>query len=196
MNPKLLFGTNNLHKLREIKEIVGDAYTLFSLADLGIDLEVEETENTLEGNAILKAKTYGELAAMPCFADDTGLEVDALNGAPGVYSARYAGEGCSFEDNVQKLLRELQGEDKRTARFRTVIAYYDGREVHCFEGKVEGSILQSPRGRGGFGYDPVFLPEGASLTFAEMEPAAKNAISHRGRALKAFAHFLFNHSPH
>lgn len=190
MAKTILFGTNNAHKLREIREIVGHQYEVRSLADQGLALEVEETETTLQGNALLKAQAFYEASGLPTFADDTGLEVVALDGAPGVYSARYAGEGCSFADNVNKLLRELGATEQRAARFRTVIAYVGGGELRFFEGEVRGVITKAPQGEGGFGYDPVFLPEGGTLTFAEMAPEAKNAISHRGRAVRAFADFL------
>lgn len=187
---KILFGTNNAHKLREIREILAGTYKVFSLADLQIVQDVEETEETLEGNAILKAKAFYQISGIPCFADDTGLEVDALHGAPGVYSARYAGEGCTFQDNVNKLLGALQGKSQRTARFRTVIAYYDGQQTLTFEGAIEGIITETQSGSGGFGYDPIFQPENSTKTFAEMAPNEKNAISHRGRAVRKFVAWL------
>lgn len=190
----LLFGTNNLHKLREIREILAEHYRIKSLADVGLDMEVEETEDTLHGNALLKARAYHDATGLPCFADDTGLAVDALEGRPGVYSARYAGEGCSFEDNVKKLLGEMEGQTQRSARFVTVIAYVVGADVHYFEGTVEGAILSAPTGIGGFGYDPVFRPVGFSESFAEMLPETKNAISHRGKAVAAFTEFLLHQS--
>lgn len=190
MKKQLLFGTNNSHKLREIREILSDHYEIVSLADLGIEMEVEETEDTLIGNAFLKARAYHKVSGLPTFSDDTGLEVDALGGAPGVYSARYAGEGCSFADNVAKMLREMTGQAQRSARFRTVIAFVDGEQDLTFEGKIEGSITEEIYGEGGFGYDPIFLPEHQSKTFAEMSPDEKNAISHRGRAIQSFTQFL------
>ncbi len=187
---ELLFGTNNKHKLEEIRLILQDKINVLGLGDVSIDVDVEETEHTLEGNAKLKAKTYFEHSQIPCFSDDTGLEVDALHGAPGVFSARYAGPNASYSDNVNKLLKALDGISKRDARFRTVIAYFDGHSFLTFEGKVEGSIIYQSKGENGFGYDPVFLPEGFDKTFAEMEAAEKHVISHRGKAIQAFISYL------
>ena len=189
---KILFGTNNLNKLEEIRAIVPSSFQVVGLQELGIDLDVEETETTLEGNALLKAKAYFEASGLPCFADDTGLEVAALNGEPGVYSARWAGEGCSYRDNVDKMLREMQGKPNRAAAFRTVIAWYDGSEPVFFEGVVNGEITEAIHGEKGFGYDPLFLPTGFTQTFAEMSPKDKHAISHRGIAVRAFMNFLGN----
>lgn len=186
----LLFGTNNANKVSEIREILGNAFTVYSLRERDIDLEPEETEPTLAGNALLKARAFYEASGLPCFADDTGLEVDALDGRPGVYSARYAGVAATYAENVQKLLQEMEGQSLRTARFRTVIAFVDGVAEYTFDGVVEGQITKAPRGARGFGYDPVFLPAGQALTFAEMDPTAKHAISHRGKAVRAFAAFL------
>ncbi|MEL6133277.1 MAG: RdgB/HAM1 family non-canonical purine NTP pyrophosphatase [Bacteroidota bacterium] len=187
---RLLFGTYNKHKLEEIRQIIDTSFEIASLAELGLHMDVEETEPTIAGNAILKAKAYYEASGVPTFADDTGLEVDALGGAPGVYSARYAGPDAIYSKNVEKLLAEMEGRTDRTARFRTVIAYYNGEELHTFEGIVEGFITEEPRGVGGFGYDPVFLPEAYEETFAEMPSEDKHAISHRGRAIRKFAHYL------
>jgi len=187
---QLLFGTNNRNKLIEIREILKDQFQVLGLADLSIDLDPEETEDTLAGNALLKARAFQQASGIPCFADDTGLDVDALDGRPGVYSARYAGPGATYMDNVNKLLGEMQGKEVRSARFRTVIAFVDGQQEWTFEGKVEGQIIDVIRGEGGFGYDPVFLPDGHEETFAEMPSATKHAISHRGRAVRAFAEFL------
>lgn len=186
----LLFGTNNLHKLREIREIAGEKFDIKSLEDLGIDIDVEETEPTLEGNAILKAKAFFERTGVPCFADDTGLAVEALNGAPGVRTARYAGESCTAADNIQKMLTEMEGMTNRAAQFRTVIAFYEGAEPVTFAGAVDGLITEKVSGKGGFGYDPIFQPVGFDKTFAELKPADKNRISHRGRAIEKFAEFL------
>ncbi|MEO0899293.1 MAG: RdgB/HAM1 family non-canonical purine NTP pyrophosphatase [Bacteroidota bacterium] len=186
----LLFGTNNLNKLEEIRAIVGDSYQVISLKDLGIDLDVEETEDTLHGNAELKAVAYYKASGLPTFADDTGLMVEALDGRPGVYSARYAGEHASYSDNVEKLLQEMEGKAERKAAFRTVIAFHDGETTRYFEGEIQGEITQEPRGGAGFGYDPVFQPEDSEETFAEMPADHKNEISHRGRAIRKFAHFL------
>lgn len=193
----LFFGTNNAHKLTEIQAVLGETFTIRSFRDLPQPLDVPETETTLEGNALLKAHAFYQATGLPCFADDTGLEVQALGGAPGVYSARYAGENATFADNVQKLLRELEsidmgawGEDNRRARFRTVIAYFDGGEPQFFVGEVRGQITLAPVGENGFGYDPVFLPDGYEKTFAEMTADEKNAISHRALAVKSFAGWL------
>lgn len=188
----LLFGTNNQNKLSEIRQIVGEHYEVVSLRDLSKDIDVEETENTLEGNATLKAKTYFEVTGIPCFADDTGLEVEALDGRPGVYSARYAGENCTYMDNVLKMLEEMQGKTNRKAHFRTVIAFYDGNGLHLFDGIAKGEITREIKGEGGFGYDPIFLPEGYEKTFAELTPEEKNRISHRGKAVRSFGEFLIS----
>lgn len=197
MKKTLFFGTNNEHKLSEIQQLLGDTYEIRSFRDLSQPLEVDETERTLEGNAILKAKAFYAAIHLPCFADDTGLEVAALGGAPGVFSARYAGENATFQDNVTKLLRNLEevdmgawGRENRDAAFRTVIAFYDGTNLHTFSGEVRGTIANEPFGEGGFGYDPVFIPEGSEKTFAEMTAEEKNAISHRGIAVRNFVAFL------
>lgn len=197
MKTTLFFGTNNEHKLDEISQLLNDNYEIRSFRNLSQPLDVPETERTLEGNAILKAKAFYAATGIPCFADDTGLEVAALGGAPGVFSARYAGEDATFQDNVRKLLRNLEevdmgawGRDNRDAAFRTVIAYYDGATLHLFDGEVRGSIANEPFGDGGFGYDPVFIPEGSTKTFAEMTADEKNAISHRGIAVRKFVEFL------
>ena len=190
MKPKILFGTNNQNKLQEIRQILDEKYEVLSLKDLGKQMDVEETETTLEGNSILKATTYYHHTGIPCFADDTGLEVEALNGAPGVYSAGYAGENCSYDDNVNKMLREMTGKENRKAQFRTVIAFYDGSQTLTFDGIVNGQIIQERRGTNGFGYDPIFLPEGYQETFAELSSEVKNSISHRGKAVRKFAEFI------
>ena len=178
----LLFATNNQHKLREIQEILGHEFRILSLKDVNLDTDIPEIQETIEGNALQKARFIHERTGMNCFADDTGLEIDALDGRPGVYSARYAGEGCSFDDNIDKILQELSGFANRKARFRCVICLImDGNE-HLFEGRVDGVIVPVRRGKDGFGYDPVFLPDGHRQTFAEMPAYLKNGISHRGRA--------------
>ena len=192
MKAKILFGTNNQHKLEEIRKILADHYEVLSLGNVGEVIDVEETESTLEGNALLKAKAFYEHTGIPCFSDDTGLEVVALDGAPGVYSARYAGEHCSYQDNVNKMLREMKDKDDRRAAFRTVIAWYDGKNENLFEGKISGVITREPKGNAGFGYDPIFLPDDHKQTFAEMSSELKNSISHRARAVKMFADFLLN----
>lgn len=187
---ELIFATNNRHKLDEVREILGDGYELSTPREKGVTEEIPEEQPTLEGNALQKARYIYERTGEDCFADDTGLEVEALGGAPGVYSARYAGEHCSFADNIAKLLDAMVGVDERRARFRTVIALIlDGRE-YLFEGEVEGEITREPAGNEGFGYDPVFQPDGYEVTFAEMDAAEKNAISHRGRAVAHLAEFL------
>ena len=195
MKQSILFGTNNPHKLREIREILSPEYQVFSLADLGIDHDVEETEPDLQGNALLKARAFHALASMPCFADDTGLEVEALEGRPGVKTARYAGPQCSPDDNIDKMLEEMAGQSNRKARFRTVIAFVDGETSHTFEGSVLGQILTQRQGAGGFGYDPIFQPDGYQRSFAELTPEEKNAISHRGRAVMKFAEFILKGQP-
>lgn len=194
MSNSLLFGTNNPHKLREIREILQPRFTILGLGDLDTQLDVAETEPTLEGNAMLKARAFYDHTGIPCFADDTGLEVQALEGAPGVRSARFAGPDCSSEDNIRKLMDLLAHTENRFAQFRTIIAYFDGKEMHCFEGTVKGSITRERAGSGGFGYDPIFLPEGYTQTFAALSPEEKNAISHRGRAVRKFVAFLQNAS--
>jgi XTP/dITP diphosphohydrolase len=179
---ELIFATNNAHKLREVREITGTTCAILSLAEVNLDVEIPETSDTIEGNAVQKARFIYERTGCACFADDTGLEIAALDGRPGVYSARYAGEDCSFEDNVRKILQELEGITDRRAWFRSVFCLVeDGRE-YLFEGRVDGIITLEPRGGAGFGYDPVFLPDGYSQTFAEMPAYLKNGISHRGRA--------------
>lgn len=187
---KLYFATNNIHKLKEVQEVVGDSFQIESMRSLGINEDIPEDQQTLEGNALQKARFLYDRTGESCFADDTGLEVDALNGAPGVYSARYAGEAKNSLDNMALLLKNMSGIQNRKARFRTVIALIlDGKE-YLFEGVVNGTIAEEPRGTAGFGYDPLFVPDGYSTTFAEMDSEAKNAISHRGRAVEKLAAFL------
>lgn len=187
---KLYFATNNIHKLKEVQEVVGDSFQIESMRSLGINEDIPEDQQTLEGNALQKARFLYDRTGESCFADDTGLEVDALNGAPGVYSARYAGEAKNSLDNMALLLKNMSGKQNRKARFRTVIALIlDGKE-YLFEGIVNGTIAEEPRGTAGFGYDPLFVPDGYSTTFAEMDSEAKNAISHRGRAVEKLAAFL------
>ncbi len=187
---KIVFATHNAHKVSEVQAVLGSEYQLVTATEAGISEEIPETQPTIEGNALQKARYVYEHTGLNCFADDTGLEVEALNGAPGVYSARYAGEHVSYADNNKLLLKNLAGCQNRKARFRTVIALIlDGKE-HFFEGRVEGTIATEPHGEGGFGYDPLFIPEGSQLTFAEMSPEAKNGISHRGRAVAKLVAFL------
>lgn len=187
---KIVFATGNNHKLKEVREILGDRFEIVSLKDIDFHEDIPETGDTLQENASLKSHYIFDRYHIDCFADDTGLEVDALNGAPGVYSARYAGEHVTYDDNVNKLLSELKNIEQRTARFKTVISLLlDGKE-YFFEGTVEGHIIDHKLGSGGFGYDPVFVPDGFDKTFSEMAPETKNAISHRGRAIRKFVEFL------
>lgn len=187
---KIVFATHNAHKVSEVQAVLGSEYQLVTATEAGITEEIPETQPTIEGNALQKARYVYEHTGLNCLADDTGLEVEALNGAPGVYSARYAGEHVSYADNNVLLLKNLAGCENRKARFRTVIALIvDGKE-YLFEGRVEGTIATEPHGEGGFGYDPLFVPEGSQLTFAEMSSEAKNKISHRGRAVAKLVAFL------
>lgn len=187
---KIVFATHNAHKVSEVQAVLGSEYQLVTATEAGITEEIPETQPTIEGNALQKARYVYEHTGLNCFADDTGLEVEALNGAPGVYSARYAGEHVSYADNNVLLLKNLAGCENRKARFRTVIALIvDGKE-YLLEGRVEGTIATEPHGEGGFGYDPLFVPEGSQLTFAEMSSEAKNKISHRGRAVAKLVAFL------
>ena len=190
---KIIFATGNKGKLREAAEILGDGFALLSPADLGITEDIEETVETLEENSVIKADFIYARTGMDCFADDTGLEVDALGGAPGVHSARYATEGHDFEANIDKLLAELANHpgEPRTARFRSVVTLVFRGERHFFEGTLEGVIAPARRGSNGFGYDPVFIPdEFPDNTVAELDDETKNAISHRGKALRAMAEWL------
>ena len=180
---EIVFATNNVHKLSEVRRMVGDRFKVRSLSEIGCHDDIPETADTLEGNALIKARWVKDKYGYDCFADDTGLMVDALDGAPGVKTARFAGEHCTPDDNVTKLLEVLQGQINRNARFSTVIALIlDGRET-LMEGTVHGTITTERLGTDGCGYDPVFMPEQTGLTFAQMGPDAKNVISHRGRAI-------------
>ena len=188
---KIVFATNNQHKLSEIRQILGDRVEVLSLKDINCDVDIPETGTTLEANALQKAQYIYDHYQMNVFADDTGLEVDALNGAPGVYSARYAGgEGHDSEANMAKLLHELGENNNRKARFRTVIALIIQGQVHEFEGIVNGEIIRERRGGEGFGYDPIFQPEGYDKTFAELGVEVKNQISHRARATQKLVEYL------
>ena len=188
---KIVFATNNQHKLSEIRQILGDRVEVLSLKDINCDVDIPETGTTLEANALQKAQYIYDHYQMNVFADDTGLEVEALGGAPGVYSARYAGgEGHDSEANMAKLLQELGKNNNRRARFRTVIALIIQGQVHEFEGIVNGEIIRERRGGEGFGYDPIFQPEGYDKTFAELGVEVKNQISHRARATQKLAEFL------
>ena len=187
---KLIFATANEHKAEEVRKLLGDAFTLLIPADLGYTEDIPETGNTLEHNALEKARFIWEKFGLPCFSDDTGLEVEALNGAPGAFSARYAGDARDSKDNMRLILKNMEGETCRTARFRCVIALIiDGKEI-SFEGKVDGRILTAPQGEQGFGYDPVFCPGGYACSFAELSLEEKNSISHRGQAVRKLVDFL------
>lgn len=193
---KLVFATNNKHKLQELRQIVGDRFEILSLSDIGCNVDIPETGATLDENAMIKARYVKEHYGYDCFADDTGLEVEALGGAPGVYSARYAhicgadAQGHDSEANMSILLDRLKGCDNRHARFRTAIALIIGEDTHMFDGIVQGEILEHRAGEGGFGYDPVFRPEGWNITFAEATPEQKNAVSHRGHATAKLVEYL------
>lgn len=187
---KIVFATNNKHKLEEIRKIADNQLQILSLSEINCNEEIDETGATLEENALVKARYVKERYGYDCFADDTGLEVEALEGGPGVYSARYAGEGCHPEDNMQKLLSVLQGVESRNARFRTVIALLINGEEHLFEGVVSGRIIEEKRGGSGFGYDPIFMPEGYQQTFAELGNDIKNRISHRAIATEKLMEYL------
>ena len=186
---KLVFATNNRHKIDEVSAIIGNGYELLSLSDIGCSEDIPETSDTFAGNALQKARYVKEKYGYECFADDTGLEVTALGGAPGVHSARYAGDHDS-EANMTRLLQELDGKSDRTAQFRTVIALILNGEEHLFEGIVKGSIAAQRCGTGGFGYDPVFVPDGYTESFAELGMEVKNTISHRGRAIRKLICYL------
>lgn len=186
----LIFATNNKHKLHEVSEMLEGIVNIKSLAEMGLEGDIPETSDTLQGNALQKAQWVWERTGQDCFADDTGLEVDALGGAPGVYSARYAGEHCSFDDNIDKLLGALDGETNRHADFRTVICLMESGQPRYFEGRIDGTILTERYGAEGFGYDPVFMPDRFAVSFAEMPLEVKNRISHRGRATQQLVEYL------
>ena len=190
---KLVFATNNKHKLDEVRKITAQHnIEVVSLADIHCHDEIPETADTLEGNALQKAQYIQDKFGLDCFADDTGLEVEALDNAPGVYSARYAGPGHDSEANMQKLLQEMEGKTNRKARFRTVIALIIGDKQYCFSGIVNGTITREKKGENGFGYDPIFISEGYEQTFAELGDSVKNKISHRAKAVEQLDHFLAN----
>jgi len=197
----IVFATNNAHKLSEIRQILGNSIEVLSLKDIGCDVDIPETGSTLEENALQKAQYVFDHYHLDVFADDTGLEVEALNGAPGIYSARYAGDGHDSEANMTKLLKELEGKDNRRARFRTVIALIQKvgglscvQRIKLFDGIVNGQIIGERRGGEGFGYDPIFLPDGYDQTFAELGMDIKNEISHRARATAKFADFVLKNN--
>ncbi len=187
---KLVFATNNKHKLEEVRAILGNTIEVLSLNDIDCHDDIPETADTLEGNALIKARYIYEKFGVDCFADDTGLEVEALNGAPGVYSARYAGEECNPEANMHKLLHNLTGKNNRNAQFRTVIALIIKGEEKLFNGIVKGTISNEKMGDAGFGYDPIFIPEGFTESFAQMTSDMKNSISHRYRASEELSNYL------
>ncbi|MCD8292708.1 MAG: non-canonical purine NTP diphosphatase [Prevotellaceae bacterium] len=190
MQKTLVFATNNAHKFQEVTDMLQGSIVLLRLKDIGCEADIPETAGTLEGNALQKARFIYDNYHVDCFADDTGLEVEALHGAPGVYSARYAGEAHDAEANMQKLLLNLQHETNRKARFRCVFTLIEHGEVHQFEGIVNGTITQEKHGKEGFGYDPLFIPDGYKETFAEMDETRKNQISHRARALQKLVAYL------
>ncbi|MBT5439555.1 MAG: RdgB/HAM1 family non-canonical purine NTP pyrophosphatase [Flavobacteriales bacterium] len=187
---KLIFASHNENKVAEIQSLLGEDFSLLSLKELSFNQEIPETSETLEGNSIIKADAVFEQFKMPCFADDTGLEVDSLGGEPGVYSARYGGEDKNADKNMDLLLKKLHGISSRKARFRTVITYRTQNQMHQFEGVVEGNIINEKKGVHGFGYDPIFIPIGSQKTFAQMSTKEKNQFSHRSRAFEKLRIFL------
>ncbi|WP_422348272.1 non-canonical purine NTP diphosphatase [Flagellimonas sp.] len=189
---KLVFATHNAHKLREVQQLLPSEIELLSLDDIGCSEEIPETGKTLEANAKLKADFVTKKYGLSCFSDDTGLLIDALDGAPGVYSARYAGPQKNAKDNMAKVLSELAGNDQRTAHFKTVVHLNFNGESFVFDGIVNGSIVQAAQGTHGFGYDPIFRPYGYDTTFGELSDATKNSISHRGKAIRKLASFFKN----
>ena len=191
---KIVFATNNEHKLREIRAIIHDETEVLSLADIGCHADIPETADTLEGNALIKAHYVYDNYGFDCFADDTGLEVEALDGAPGVHTARYAGDDQDSQANMRKLLHEMKGISNRNARFRTAIALIQGGKEHLFSGEVRGTITTRALGHKGFGYDPVFIPEDTGKTFAQLGEDIKNQISHRARAVAKLIEYLNKNS--
>lgn len=189
---QIVFATNNAHKLEELREILGAQFQVLSLKEIGCHEDIPETADTLEGNAEIKARYVKEHYGYDCFADDTGLEVTALGGAPGVYSARYAGPAHDSKANVELLMKNMEGVDDRSARFRTVIALIEGDRLSFMTGIVNGTIITEQRGNDGFGYDPIFMPDGFNTTFAEMSMHEKNKISHRGRAVEKLKNYLLS----
>ena len=189
---KLVFATNNKHKLEEVRAILGNRVEVLSLGDINCNDDIPETAETLQGNALIKARHIYNKYGVNCFAEDTGLEVEALNGAPGVYSARYAGESNDSQAIMNKLLQNLTGKKTRNAQFRTVIALIINGEEKLFDGIVKGTITEEKKGDSGFGYDPIFVPEGYSESFAQMDSDTKNSISHRYRATKQLCDYLIN----
>jgi XTP/dITP diphosphohydrolase len=191
MKRKLVFATNNQYKFNEIKSIIHDRINLISLKDLNFNEDIPEGHNSLEENSARKALFVYNKYKIDCFADDTGLEIEALKGEPGVYSARYAGNQCNFENNINKVLQKMQGIINRRARFRTVISLIENGQIIYFKGSIKGKILHERKGDQGFGYDPIFQPDGYKQSFAEMTMQAKNKISHRSRAIEKLIDYLF-----
>ena len=194
MLQKIIFATNNQHKVDEIRLVIGSQFEIITLLEAGIDIDIPEPHDTLEANATEKSQTIYRLTHQNCFSEDTGLEVDALHGEPGVKSARYAGDGRDFQANIDKLLQNLYGQANRKAQFRTVVSLILAGKEYQFEGICKGRIIAQQKGTAGFGYDPVFIPEGADSTFAEMGPEQKNQFSHRKKAVAKLIHFLLNQS--
>ena len=187
---ELIFATNNQHKVEEIRAVLNDRYTIITLKEAGIDIDIPEPHDTIEANASEKSKVIHQLTGKNCFSEDTGLECEALDGAPGVKSARYAGEHKNFQANIDLLQKNLLDKNNRKARFKTIISLIMDNKEYLFEGICNGQIIEEQRGNGGFGYDPVFVPEGSTLTFAEMSMEEKSLISHRARAVKKLVEFL------
>jgi XTP/dITP diphosphohydrolase len=188
----IIFATNNQNKVEEVRAVLGSRFNIITLKEAGIDIDIPEPHDTLEANATEKSKTIFEITKQNCFSEDTGLEVEALNGEPGVKSARYAGESRSFDDNIEKLLSKLASSDDKSARFRTVISLILDEKEYFFEGICNGRIITERKGNNGFGYDPVFIPDGSDKTFAEMDMAEKNKFSHRKKAMEKLIQFLNN----
>lgn len=195
MKSDLIFATNNQHKVDEVRHVIGERFSIITLKEAGIDIDIPEPHDTLEANATEKAQTIFTLTGKDCFSEDTGLETDALNGEPGVKSARYAGGDRDFQANIDKLLLKLEGQANRKARFRAVISLILSGREYQFEGICEGRITEEQKGREGFGYDPVFIPEGATLTFAEMGMEEKNRYNHRQKAMTKMIQFLNQQQP-
>ncbi|RTL60294.1 MAG: RdgB/HAM1 family non-canonical purine NTP pyrophosphatase [Sphingobacteriales bacterium] len=192
---ELIFATNNQHKVEEIRAVLDDNFSILTLKEAGIDIDIPEPHDTIEANASEKSSVIHQLTGKNCFSEDTGLECEALNGAPGVKSARYAGEHKSFQDNIDLLQKNLSGKSNRKAQFKTIISLLLDNKEYLFEGICKGQIIEEQRGKGGFGYDPVFVPEGSTLTFAQMSMEEKSKISHRAKAVKKLVEFLNNYTP-
>jgi XTP/dITP diphosphohydrolase len=186
----IIFATNNQNKVEEVRAVLGSRFNIITLKEAGIDIDIPEPHDTLEANATEKSRTIFEITKQNCFSEDTGLEVEALNGEPGVKSARYAGEARSFDDNIEKLLGKLASSENKTARFRTVISLILNGKEYFFEGICNGEIISERKGNKGFGYDPVFIPDGSDQTFAEMDMTEKNKFSHRKKAMEKLINFL------